>query len=224
MDDLISRQWLMECVNEGWIKFDTEKDENTFIHLVRDIAPSAQPERLTDDDFETIRIHLNAYKEKLCNQQRWEEAEEYQRIIDRFMAFASAQTENEERKEESAQNVLKDDSVSRKAAIDAVNGVIADYIPTLYGRYEALPLEMAKAIKRLPTAEPTLYGYNIKHLAFVATVMEKEGVTAEYAVRTFGDMSRALRMLIEELQEKVEKSLSAMQLPVVRKQKEEENR
>ena len=41
--DLISRQWLMECVNERWIKFDTEKDENRFIHLVRDIAPSAQP-------------------------------------------------------------------------------------------------------------------------------------------------------------------------------------
>ena len=41
MNDLISRQWLMECVNEGWIKFDTEKDENKFIHLVRDIAPSA---------------------------------------------------------------------------------------------------------------------------------------------------------------------------------------
>ena len=55
--------------------------------------PSAQPERLTDDDFETIRIHLNAYKEKLCNQQRWGEADEYQRIIDRFMAFASAQPE-----------------------------------------------------------------------------------------------------------------------------------
>lgn len=53
----------------------------------------AQPERLTDDDFETIRIHLNAYKEKLCNQHRWKEAEEYQRIIDRFMSFASAQPE-----------------------------------------------------------------------------------------------------------------------------------
>ena len=45
MRDLISRQRLMECVNEGWIKFDTEKDENKFIHLVRDMAPSAQPER-----------------------------------------------------------------------------------------------------------------------------------------------------------------------------------
>lgn len=55
--------------------------------------PSEEPERLTDDDFETIRIHLNAQKEKLCNQQRWKEAKEYQRIIDRFMAFASAESE-----------------------------------------------------------------------------------------------------------------------------------
>lgn len=54
---------------------------------------SAQPERLTDDDFETIRIHLSAHKERLCNQRRWKEAEEYQRIIDRFMSFASAQPE-----------------------------------------------------------------------------------------------------------------------------------
>ena len=43
MDDTISRQWLMESVDEGWIKFDTEKDENRFIHLVRDIAPSVHP-------------------------------------------------------------------------------------------------------------------------------------------------------------------------------------
>ena len=42
MDDLISRKWLIECVEEGWIKFETEKDENKFIHLVRDTAPSAQ--------------------------------------------------------------------------------------------------------------------------------------------------------------------------------------
>jgi len=47
MDELISRKWLMECVDEGWIKFDTEKDKNTYVHLVRDIAPSAQPERKT---------------------------------------------------------------------------------------------------------------------------------------------------------------------------------
>ena len=44
-DDQISRKWLMECVDEGWIKFDTEKDKNRYIHLVRDIAPPAKPEQ-----------------------------------------------------------------------------------------------------------------------------------------------------------------------------------
>lgn len=44
MNDSISRQWLMKCVEEGWIKFDTEQDENKFIHLIRDIAPSTQTE------------------------------------------------------------------------------------------------------------------------------------------------------------------------------------
>ena len=43
MDDLISRKWLMESVEEGWIRFDTQEDENLFVHLIRDIAPSAQP-------------------------------------------------------------------------------------------------------------------------------------------------------------------------------------
>lgn len=42
INDLISRKWLIECVDEGWIKFDTVKDKNKFIHLVRDTAPSAQ--------------------------------------------------------------------------------------------------------------------------------------------------------------------------------------
>ena len=68
--------------------------------VIRQTLKDAQPERLTDDDFETIRIHLNAYKEKLCNQQRWEEADEYQRILDRFMAFASAQPETHEERTE----------------------------------------------------------------------------------------------------------------------------
>ena len=79
---------LDDAYEQGW--FDLQK-------CIEEL-PYAKPERLTDDDFETIRIHLNAYKEKLCNQQRWEEAEEYQRIIDRFMAFASAEPERKKGK------------------------------------------------------------------------------------------------------------------------------
>lgn len=94
--DTISRQDAIDVA----IKADIENNDGVLSEKrARNIdkhisaLPPAQPERLTDDDFETIRIHLNAYKEKLCNQQRWEEANEYQRIIDRFMAFASAQPE-----------------------------------------------------------------------------------------------------------------------------------
>lgn len=97
-DDTISRaaaisviaKWMLEYGGEG-----EERERNALKQAAEEIKklPSAQPEHLTDDDFETIRIHLNAYKGKLCNQNRREEAEEYQRIIDRFMAFASAQTE-----------------------------------------------------------------------------------------------------------------------------------
>lgn len=100
-DDLISRQALIEHLrrtieatstadgdyNEGF------NDGMDFAACFASTLPSAQPERLTDDDLETIRIHLSAYKEKLCNQRRWKEAEEYQRIIDRLISFASAQPE-----------------------------------------------------------------------------------------------------------------------------------
>lgn len=95
MSDLISRQDAIDKVKKcKMIHEHNEHDEYVGyydaceVDMVLENLPSAQPERLTDDDFETIRIHLNAQKEKLCNQQRWEEADEYQRIIDRFIAFA----------------------------------------------------------------------------------------------------------------------------------------
>ena len=93
MDDLISRQAAIDTLNEYFARIGklkrkglTKGEKAISLDTVGAIAtlPAAQPERLTDCDFETIRIHMNAYKEKLCNQQRWKEAEEYQRIIDRL--------------------------------------------------------------------------------------------------------------------------------------------
>ena len=89
MDDLISRK----AAIDAFMTATSDGDKAEWCKWVLEQLPSAQPERLTDDDFETIRIHLSAFKERLCNQRRWEEAEEYQRIIDRFMRFASAQPE-----------------------------------------------------------------------------------------------------------------------------------
>ena len=95
-DDLISRQGLLRTLNKYRIEKLLEgKDISLVWECIDKVLqePSAQSERLTDDDFETIRIHLNAYKEGLWNQGRLEEAEDYQRIINRFMSFTSAQPE-----------------------------------------------------------------------------------------------------------------------------------
>jgi hypothetical protein len=102
--DLIYRQAAIDAIdnaNDGLVKDDYTYGVQSGMEKAKYVIeelPSAQQERLTDDDFETIRIHLNACKEKLCNQRRWKEAEEYQRIIDRFMAFASAQPERKKGK------------------------------------------------------------------------------------------------------------------------------
>ena len=105
--DLIDRQAAIEEIRTYITKPNISDDEleikgyNDGLELaisVLSVLPSAQPERLTNDDFETIRIHLSAYKEKLCNQRRWKEAEEYQKIIDRFMSFASEQPERKKGK------------------------------------------------------------------------------------------------------------------------------
>lgn len=76
MNDLISRQAAIKMfLDEGM--------PTAAVYIER--MPPAQSSILTNDDIETIRIHLNAYKENLCNQKRWNEAEEYQRIIDRLI-------------------------------------------------------------------------------------------------------------------------------------------
>ena len=102
MDELIRKQDVIDALSKLMVPYgdgsypgDNEKAayDEALVDAIHELEnlPTVQPELLTDDDFETIRIHLNAYKENLCNQQRWKEAEEYQSIIDRFMAFASAQ-------------------------------------------------------------------------------------------------------------------------------------
>ena len=110
------------------------------------------------------------------------------------------------------------DLISRQAAIEAIENTNWYHInkngELVRGAnsQEHEPLyrasEIYAALEEVPSAQPTLYGYKIEHLAYIATAMEKEGVTAEYAVRTFDDISRALRMIIEEAQEKIMETLN----------------
>lgn len=96
-----------------------------------------------------------------------------------------------------------DDIISRQDAINikVSHGINDDCI--IY-----VPLgEVINHLKNLPPAQPTLYGYKIEHLSYIARVMEKEGITAEYAVRTFDDMGRAVKMILDEAHEAFERSM-----------------
>lgn len=42
---------------------------------------------LTNEEIEVVRTHMNAFKENLCNQRLWKEAEEYQAIVDKLCAM-----------------------------------------------------------------------------------------------------------------------------------------
>jgi predicted RNA-binding Zn-ribbon protein involved in translation (DUF1610 family) len=46
-----------------------------------------------------------------------------------------------------------DDLIDRRASIDALHNVLADYIPYLFGINEEIPLRCAAAIRDLPPAE-----------------------------------------------------------------------
>ena len=51
---------------------------------------------LTRDEIETIRIHMEYIKEKLCNKHRYNEAKDYQLIIDKLKTMMYGEEEEEE--------------------------------------------------------------------------------------------------------------------------------
>ena len=87
--DLINREY-MKSLGATCIA-SRSKDGNMFPIVSIDELPSVQPTTLTEDDKETIRIHLSAFKERLCNQCRWNEAKEYEELISRFLSTPSVQ-------------------------------------------------------------------------------------------------------------------------------------
>ena len=85
------------------------------------------------------------YAEKKKSERR-EEAEDYERLISRFMSFASAQSKI-------AQNISDGDLISRKAAIDAIRASTSKY--TGFMEMEMYTDDDAvEAIEALPSAQP----------------------------------------------------------------------
>ena len=79
---------------------------------------------------------------------------------------------------------------------------------TLFNRWQMVLIE--KVIDDQPTVEPTLYGYKIEHLALIARVMEKDGVTPETAVEIFKDVQTIALKVIDEICGAVERAFEQL--------------
>lgn len=104
---------------------------------------------------------------------------------------------------------MADDTICRQQAIDEV---LADVInrdrPPVEVKYWNMGLERASIIlENLPSAQPTLYGYSIEHLALIARVMQKEHITPEKAIECFKDIQRMGQMIIDEQQEMIKRAV-----------------
>lgn len=98
---------------------------------------------------------------------------------------------------------MTDDTISRQAAIDTAEWVYR----ACEGNFLYYHDLLVAALMDLPSAQPTMYGYDIKTLAFVAGVMEQEGVTPEEAVATFRDIQKCVDYIWSDVHKTIQKSM-----------------
>ena len=116
-----------------------------------------------------------------------------------------------------------DDTISRAKALNLVKDVCDAILSGCGSHYDGEdevydnPLEVdailkcnkeiRTALKHLPSAQPTMYGYDIKTLAFVAGVMAQEGVTPEEAVAAFRDIQKCVDYIWSDVHKTIQKSM-----------------
>ena len=59
----------------------------------------------------------------------------------------------------------------------------------------------------MPSAQPTLYGYNIEHLELIARVLQKEDLPPERIVEALTDIGRIVAIVRDEFEETLRKAV-----------------
>ena len=95
---------------------------------------------------------------------------------------------------------MMNDLISRQAVLDIVDD-LRDRM-TVEG-YCA----MVERVKALPSAQPTLYGYDIEHLELIARVLQKEDLPPERVVEALTDIGRIVAIVNDEYEEALRKAV-----------------
>ena len=93
------------------------------------------------------------------------------------------------------------DQIYRQAAIDAHcelcedKGFCGDICPDV------------EVFRLIPSAQPTLDGYNIEHLVLIAKLLEKENLSPERVLEALTDIGRVVAIVLEEFEETLRKAV-----------------
>lgn len=90
------------------------------------------------------------------------------------------------------------DLISRQDAIDRITKAIWD---------DKVAHDVKEVLKGLPSAQPTLHGYNIEHLELIARVLQKEDLPPERVVEALTDIGRVVAIVRDEFEETLRKAV-----------------
>lgn len=94
------------------------------------------------------------------------------------------------------------DLIDRQLAIDALErrkdktakGEIGSF-------YNTIVQHDIDAIVELPSAQPTLFGYNVEHLELIARVLQKENLPPEKVAEALTNISKIVAIVKDEFEE-----------------------
>ena len=120
---------------------------------------------------------------------------------------------------------MNDDTIYRQAAIDALWKALHEYEDKTEKQFqESEDLDVGdwiehrifvqnmndidrQTILNLPSAQPTLYGYDIKHLMLIAEVLRKENLPPERVTEALMDIGRIVSIVRDEFEETLRKAV-----------------
>ena len=72
---------------------------------------------------------------------------------------------------------------------------------------ESLSVAINSMLRALPSAQPTLCGYNIEHLILIANVLRKENLPPERVAEALTDIGRIVSIVKDEFEESLRKAV-----------------
>lgn len=101
------------------------------------------------------------------------------------------------------------DYIDRQEAIDAVceHGTDLEHrgITVLaVANYKQATVDL---LESLPSAQPTLYGYNIEHLELIARVLQKEDLPPERVTEALTEIGRIVAIVTDEFEETLRRTV-----------------